>query len=436
MSPENDLFASIGTPPDADELVMEAKTKAEFAEKAAQEKAEIAERQLITANQNIHSELMLVDQRMTVLTPQQHNVFSLEPILEGWFPQQKAQAPALVNQRASLPITIESAANYGVVSDAVVRQFVDSAHTKATGEARLEVAKVLDQATGVADGIAQDQDIQAAKIEEKAQKVLKHIQNADKLARTFERLFTKVLNRVQGYQSRLQGVGIDLAKKSVMLDSVSASLRARKQLVKDNLYDVCISGMALEKILEREQRILQVMEAERDTVPIEERGQLAERIREQQSLVQLSTKRLVDLKAFAVKLVGLYSVLGTVNNSVNIIRSDVEFTRTNLIATLGLQLGLVVDVVSTLRVAKATQDVRAAEARASEAVGVATSALDKASQDALLNVGSTMRSLEVTIKAALNGIRNTQENMEKVAAMQQETEGRLSDIFLELGSAN
>jgi hypothetical protein len=145
---------------------------------------------------------------------------------------------------------------------------------------------------------------------------------------------------------------------------------------------------------------------------------------------------LVDLKAFAVKLVGLYSVLGSVNNSVNIIRSDVEFTRTNLIATLGLQLGLVVDVVSTLRVAKATQDVRAAEARASEAVGVATSALDKASQDALLNVQSTMRSLETTITAAINGIKNTQDNMEKVAVMQRETEGRLSDMFTELGATN
>ncbi len=435
MVDEKDLFAEIGTPPDGDDIVEQAQSTADLAEKAAQEKAEIAEKELTVATEKIGTELALVDQRMTALAKQNHQVFSLEPIVEGWFPQKKEMAPALVEQRAQLPITIESAANYGVVSDAVVRQFVESAQTRATGEARLEVAKVLDQATGVADGIASDKDIQAEKIEQKAQKVLKHIQNADKLARVFERMFTKVLNRVQNYQSRLQGIGVDLAKKSVMLDSVAASIRARKQMVKDNLYQVCISGMALEQILEREQQKLLTMETEKNNAPTESRGPLAERIKEQQSLVQLTTKRLVDLKAFAVKLVGLYSVLGTVHNSVNVIRSDVEFTRTNLIATLGLQLGLVVDVVSTLRVARATQDVREAEAKASEAVGVATQALEKASQDALLNVASTMRSLEVTINAALTGIKNTRENMDKVAAMQQDTEGRLSDMFVEMGQA-
>jgi len=435
MTEDKDLFAAIGTPPDADDIVEDAQSKADFAEKAAIEKAETAEKELTEANQKISSELALVDQRMTALAAADHGVFKLEPIVDGWFPQKKALAPELVQQRAMLPITIESAANYGVVSDVVVRQFVESAHTRATGEARLEVAKVLDEATGVADGIAQDKDIQAEKIEAKAQKVLKQIEDAGKLAKVFEKLFTKVLNRVQSYQSRLQGVGVDLAKKSVMLDSVAASLRARKQMVKDNLYDVCISGMALEQILAREQQKLLAMETEKDAAPSEARGPLAERVKEQQSLVQLSTKRLVDLKAFAVKLVGLYSVLGNVNNSVNVIRSDVEFTRTNLIATLGLQLGLVVDVVSTLRVARATQDVREAEARASEAVGVATQALDKASQDALINVESTMRSLQVTINAALSGIRNTRENMEKVAAMQKETEGKLSEIFVELGEA-
>jgi hypothetical protein len=193
--------------------------------------------------------------------------------------------------------------------------------------------------------------------------------------------------------------------------------------------------MALEQIMVREQQKLLTMEAEKDAAPQGERGPLAEGIKEQQALVQLTTKRLVDLKAFAVKLVGLYSVLGTVNNSINVIRSDVEFTRTNLIATLGLQMGLVVDVVSTLRVAKATQDVRAAEARASEAVGVATQALEKASQDALLNVESTMKSLKVTINAALSGIKNTRDNMERVAEMQRETEGKLSELFVELGEA-
>ncbi len=435
MSEEKDLFAEIGMPPDADDIVTHAETKAEFAERAAEEKAELAEKELTAATEKIDSELVLVDQRMNALASQDHQVFSLEPIVEGWFPQKRSQAPTLVNQRASLPITIESAANYGIVSDAVVRQFVESAHTKATGEARLEVARVLDEATGVADGISKDKDIQAEKIEQKAKKVLKHIENAQRLSRVFERLFTKVLNRVQSYQGRLQGIGVDLAKKSVMLDSVSASLRARKQMVKDNLYDICISGMALEQILEREQQKLLTMEAEKDAAPTESRGPLAEQIKEQQSLVQLTTKRLVDLKAFAVKLVGLYSVLGTVHNSVNVIRSDVEFTRTNLIATLGLQLGLVVDVVSTLRVAQATQDVREAEARASEAVGVATDALQKASEDALLNVESTMRSLQVTINAALKGIKNTRENMEKVSSMQQETEGRLSEIFREIGEA-
>lgn len=435
MTNKNDLFATIGTPPDSDSLAAQAKINADKAQQSAEQSAVKAENELSAANDQIGKELMLVDQRVDSLQKKSYTVFSLQPIIDGWFPQQKDLAPAQIKQRAMAPITIESAANYGVVSDAVVREFVDSAESKTTGEARLEVAKVLDEATGVADGIASDKGIQATKIEEKAQKVLKHIENAEKLARTFEKLFTKVMNRVQNYQTRLQKVGVDLAKKSVMLDSVSASVRARKQMVKNNLYEVCIAGMALEEILERERQELSQLEAKQDAAPIEERGPLAERVKEQQSLVQLSTKRLVDLKAFAVKLVGLYSVLGNVHNSVNVIRSDVEFTRTNLIATLGLQLGLVVDVVSTLRVAKATQNVREAEARASQAVGVATEALDQASQDALLNVQSTMKSLEVTIDAALRGIRNTQKNMEKVQIMQQDTEKKLTDMFIQLGAA-
>ena len=159
MTEDKDLFAAIGTPPDADDIVEDAQSKADFAEKAAIEKAETAEKELTEANQKISSELALVDQRMTALAAADHGVFKLEPIVDGWFPQKKALAPELVQQRAMLPITIESAANYGVVSDVVVRQFVESAHTRATGEARLEVAKVLDEATGVADGIAQDKDI-------------------------------------------------------------------------------------------------------------------------------------------------------------------------------------------------------------------------------------------------------------------------------------
>lgn len=434
MEVNKKLFKGIELPPDANDMVENAQSQAKFAEKAVAENAEKTQKELTVVNEQIGKELVLVDQRLQAISDQSYKVFSLQPIIDGWFPQKSAIAPALVEQKAGLPITIDSAANYGIVTDAVVLQFVDSAHSKATGEARMEVAKVLDEATGVANGIAVDKDIQSKNIEEKALRVLEQIQNAEKMVRVFQRLFEKVLNRVQNYQTRLQDVGVDLAKKSVLLDGVSASLRARKQLVKDNLFEVCISGMALEKIIDREYKILAQLEAEKAAAPIETRGQLAEHVKEQQALIQLATKRLVDLKAFAVKLIGLYSVLGNVHSSVNVIRADVEFTRTNLLATLGLQLGLVVDVVSTLRVAKATQDVRAAEARASESVGVATEALEKASQDALLNINTTMHSLQVTIDAALRGIKNTQGNMEKVAEMQKSTESKLSDMFEQLGA--
>lgn len=435
-SSKDNLFASIGQVPSGDASGASSEALANYAQGAATEKEILVQAELEKHEQEIGDQLDLANARAEALQAAEGDGFDLQDVIDGWFLPDVKFARTEVAKRSAMNLTLDSAATFGTIPDKVVRMFVDSAETKATGEAKLVVAKVLDQATGVADEISGDGNVQAAQIEARASELIENwSKNKGILDALFHRLFNKVLNRVINYQTRLGNVGNDLAAKSALLDRVAASLRARQEMVKADLLQTCINGLALEAMIEKALNDLEELEAELKKTEGAARGPLNEIIKEQQAFVQVMIKRLVDLKGFAVKEIGLYSIIGTIRNSVAVIRADVEFTRTNLIAALGLQLGLVVDIVSALRVAKATRDVRRAEAQASEAVGTSAGVLQEAANEALLEVETTMRSLELTIGAAIRGIQNTRENMDRVQTMQRDTNARLGQLMTDMGNA-
>lgn len=427
-----DLFANIGNPPSKLYTAKDGESVAEAAAQSVVVKAESVKTALDEQQEMIDQTKVEIVQRTAAINNNQ-SLFNLQKVLDGWLfsPEEVKAAAGLILARKNTDLNIDTAASYGVVPDSVVATFVNSAATKATGEARLEVARVLDTATGITRSIADDKNVAAEEVAQKAQKLLKVWRDAEALSVMFNRLFKKTLNRVISYQDRLAVVGQDLAKKQVVLESISSSLVSRQALVRKCLYDTCISGMALESLLEREKQTLANLEAKKN----EDQGApqvLAQKIQEQEALVEIMTKRLVDQKAFAIKLIGLYSVIGNTRFNVAIIKADVVFTRTNLLATLGLQLGLVTDMISTLRISKAARDIREAEAAASEKVGVASEALNQAGNLALTEVETTIRSLKATVQAAVMGIENTHANMQRVEDMTSKADEEFGEMFKQL----
>src|SRR3989339_151997 len=427
LDPKN-LFADIGNPGKLT-TAQDGEEAAEQAGVAAEIKAMKIKNELDNQEAQIEQATALIVSR-TQAIQENHELFDLHTVIFGWFPPDEVKkANALVDARKATALNIDSAASYGVVPDNVVAQFVNSAATRAAGQARLEVARVLDQATGVTRKIAEDESISADEVSKKAQKLLDKWHDAQVLNALFNRLFKQTLNRVTDYQNRLAGVGNDLAKKQVTLETISASLYARQELVKRCLFDTCVSGLALVTILAQQHEVLHDLEVSKNKDRNSPPQVYAQRIQEQEALIEITTKRLVDIKAFAIKLIGLYSVLGNTRFNVAIIKADVVFTRTNLMATLGLQLGLVVDIISTLRISKAAGDIREAEAEAAEKVGVSTQALDEAGNKALTDVQTTIRSLRATVNAAVVGIKNTHANLQRVADMNTQAEKEFAELF-------
>lgn len=425
----DDPFADIGIPPQQPFGAKDGEQIAAAAENAVKAKAKRAAVILDEQQAMIDDEKKIIISRTERLLTN-HQVFDLQKIVDGWFiPVEIVKAVDEVARRKTTQLSIDTAASYGVVPDSVVGQFVNSAVTKATGEARLEVARVLDTATGITRKIAEDKSISADEVAKKAQKLLKVWHDAKVLGTLFDRLFRRTLNRVVDYQNRLMVVGQDLAKKQVTLENVSSSLVARQLLVKSCLWETCVAGMALEEILERENNNLALLEAKKNTDQETPPQVYAQKIQEQQALIEIITKRLVDEKAFAIKLIGLYSVLGNTRFNVAVIKSDVVFTRTNLMATLGLQLGLVVDIIATLRIGKAASDIREAEADAADKVGVSSAALNEASNKVLVDISTTIRSLNATIQAAAMGIKNTHDNMQRVEDMSKKADEEFGTLF-------
>lgn len=429
-----DLFGSIGEMPKGESSGDSAVALAKYTEAAAANKAKLTEAELRKNEALIDEQLKLATDRLDAL--HQGADFDLWDIINGRYPNAVKYAKTELEKRAATQLTIDSVATFGTIPDKIVEMFIKSAETQATGAAKLEVARVLDQATGVADDISEDRNVRAQEIEEKASEMLsKWGEQKEVLDFLFKRLFTKVLNRVSGYQTRLGNVGNDLAKKSVLLDRVAASLRVRQDMVSADLLENCINGLALEAHIEEAQTELARLEANLSQATGAARGIINEQIKEQEGLIQIMIKRLVDLKGYAVKEVSLFSFLGTIRVSVAIIRADVEFTRTNLIAALGLMLGMIVDIVSALRIAKSSADVRRAENAATQAVGSATNTLQDVANAALTEIQMTMSSLEITTAATIRGIKSTHENMEKVLTMQRESNVRFGQMMTEMGNA-
>ncbi|HOX96626.1 MAG TPA: hypothetical protein PLI45_04590 [Candidatus Woesebacteria bacterium] len=427
---KEDIFAGIGTPPEKIESSEQSSTVAAQITNDVEIKA-----QRMKAELDAQQEAMIKQQNLTTKRIGDVVGFRLQTVLDGWFtPDLIAKASSDIALRKNLRLNVDSAAVYGVVPDNVVAQFIDSAATKATGQARLEVAKTLDVATGITRNISDDRGVSAEEVSKKAQKLLKIWRDTKVLEALFERLFRQTVNRVVDYQTRLQSVSQELAKKQVVLENVSTSMVVRQQMVIKSLYDTCVAGIALETILDRETKYLHELE-EKKAQDTETPPQVwAEKIDDQMNLIQIITKRLVDEKAFAIKLIGLNSILRSTRKNIAAIKADVVFSRTNLMASLGIQLGLVVDMISTLRISKAAQDVRRAEAEAANQVGVGSQALNEAGNKSLLEVDTTIKSLHATVNAALMGIQNTKDNMQRVQEMTAKAESEFSNMFSQMSA--
>ena len=234
MNKANSIFANLpaanAIPSSGNGPADDAELKANFATLAAESK-EIEVAAKLGANENeINSALVSTEQNVAQLE-EGSGTLDLMEILDGYAevfePKTLKAAIATIPSKSALVLTSGSAAIYGTVPDAIVKMAVDSTFSKSSGKARMEVAAVLDTATGVADKIRGDGTIQAENIKRQAQNIYTHWQNAKMVAVLFDGLYNKVLNRVVDHQRRLLNVYEDLGSKMTLLDGISASLLAR-----------------------------------------------------------------------------------------------------------------------------------------------------------------------------------------------------------------
>ena len=214
MSDMKNLLAPIGNVPEGKSSGKLAEQRAEYVEMAAEEKALIVETELDKADAEVATDLEQVSAEIENLASSEGASFDLQQVINVWFERAEQKfAAGEVTRRAAVELNIDSAATYGTIPDKIVQMFINSAETKATGMAKLEVAKALDQATGVAGSISKDDNVKAAEIEEKATEILANWgKNASAIDFLFKRLFNKVLNRVLDYQTRLSMIGQDSAR--------------------------------------------------------------------------------------------------------------------------------------------------------------------------------------------------------------------------------
>ncbi len=416
----------------------DAKVKADFAIQAADSQViDVTEK--LNANEiEINDALDSTDQTLSQLEDGSGTLDLME-ILEGYesvFDKKALKAAvATIPGKSAMVLTSGSAATYGTVPDAIVKMAVDSTFSKSSGKARMEVAEVLDTATGVADKIRGDGTIQAENIKKQAENIYAHWTNAKMVAVLFAGLYDKVLNRVVSHQGRLLNVYEDLGAKMTLLDGIAASLLARQQMVINDLMNTCVNGVALDAIIATAQKELLKLQGQRDEAKTPAlKSALEGSVTRQESLVQILIRRSIDLKSFAIKELGLITIIGKIYDSVNVVRADVEFTRTNLIFTLGLTLGLIVDVVATIRIGESARKVRVAEAEATDKLGMASDALNDLATKILTDIEITMQSVESTIGAAIRAVNNTHENMGKMLEIQQSSGTRLNVMLSSLGN--
>lgn len=440
---QTNIFANLPAarliPASANGPAADAEIKSKFAIEAASSNSVDTALQLASSEVEIDDVISTTSQNVAQLEDRSGTLDLME-ILSGYAevfePKALAEAKATIPTKSKMILNSGSAATFGTVPDTIVKIAVDSTFSQTSGEARMEVAEVLDTATGVAEKIRGDGTIQAESIKKEAERIYSHWQNAKMVAVLFDGLYNKVLNRVVKHQRRLLDVFEDLGSKMTLLDGIAASLLARQQLVINDLMNTCVNGVALDAIIETAQEELEKLEARRDeaTSPAL-RSALEGQVTRQESLVQILIRRSIDLKSFAVKELGLITVIGKIYDAVSVVRADVEFTRTNLIFTLGLTLGLIVDEVATIRIGESARKVREAEADATEKLGMASDELNALSTKVLTDIDVTMRSVEATIGAAIRAVNNTHDNMDKMLEIQQSSGTRLNQMLSSMGNA-
>jgi hypothetical protein len=165
------------------------------------------------------------------------------------------------------------------------------------------------------------------------------------------------------------------------------------------------------------------------------RSSLNSQIKSQRGLVQIMVKRLFDLKSSALEEINMDSLTDDTRIGFAIIKADVDYSRTKVIANLGFMLGLVVEIVTGLRYAQSAKDARAAKDRAVEKLSGSASTLQKVTNAILTDVEAGLRALDIMTTATVNGIQNNRENMARVVAMHKFSNQRFNELLTKIGNA-
>jgi hypothetical protein len=430
-----DLFATIGNVPGKLEDSSAALTQAtQLAEEVAT-KAEIADLALAEREESMNSAVALVEQQLEAL--RKGNDFDLWKIIHGRYDKKVvAYAEQQVELRSANMPSLNTVASFGT-TNIDVAAFVNSSQTRAEGEARLAIADTLDVLYNVSNDIIEDENVQGAEIKKKAEKMLADYHAKKRfLSITFNWLFKKTLNRVVDYRKRLLDNAQDLGAQSVEIDRIDASLLARQHLLRKELVETCINGLSLQNLMiEAQEELFRLEKAHSKEKDAAARSSLNSQIKSQRGLVQIMVKRLFDLKSSALEEINMDSITDDTRIGFAIIKADVDYSRTKVIANLGFMLGLVVEIVTGLRYAQSAKDVRNAKNRAVEKLSGSAAILQQVTNEILTDVESGLKALDIMTEATVNGIQNNRENMARVVAMHTASNQRFNDLLTKIGNA-
>lgn len=430
----SDLFDNISSAPKQLEDPSAALTQAKQLAGEVAQKAVVADQALTEREKSMDNAVALVEQQLEAL--RKGSDFDLWKIIRGRYPSKVKYAVEQVALRSASMPTLNTVASFGT-SKVDVAAFVNSSQTKAEGEARLQIADTLDVLYGVSNDIVEDKDVQGAEIKIKAEKMLAAYHAKKRyLSITFNWLFKKTLNRVVDYRKRLLDNAEDLGANSVQIDRIDASLLARQYLLRNELLETCINGLSLQNLMiEAQEELLRLEKAHVKETDPAARSSLNGQIKSQRGLVQIMVKRLFDLKSSALEEINMDSITDDTRIGFAIIKADVDYSRTKVIANLGFMLGLVVEIVTGLRYAQSAKDVRNAKNRAVEKLSGSAAILQQVTNDILTDVESGLKALDIMTQATVDGIQNNRENMARVVAMHEASNLRFNALLTKIGNA-
>lgn len=435
----DDIFDNIGQKPavystDPAEKAAQTKALAEWNQQAAQIKSGDAAQKIAGLKAEIATEIVKADKQTTALNSGRD--FDLAIILKGWYePDVVEQALQQVLAQSTIVLTLSSAPKYGTMDDNTVREFINSKATKLAGDAKNRVARTLDKATGAARDIATDKTINVQNIEKEINKIKHTWENAKIMAAFFEQLHRKILNRVQSHQTVLFSVMEDLGGDSVLLDQVMAMIETRKQLILNSLYDTCVFGLSLKNMIATEKLKLADMERTMRGLSEEERGAWVNKVSAQKDLISIMTRRQIDLKILAVRQQAFFGVLSKTQGSVSAVQGDVEFSRTDLIAMLGITLNTIADIVSTVRASDAAEGVRKADADAQGNLNMNMSVLNEVTTRTLTNLSTAWDALLMAVDTQISAKQNSDKNFQLMLELVNDADAKLNTLQAKLGNA-